>query len=146
MKLIYQQITTKNLFYPKCIKLRREFLWQPYRIITSSNFDQEEDESSIFIALYNKTVIGCILLTAEPQCNWQRIRQLVVNPSYRHQGIGTQLLLKAEDHAKHTGYTKTALYAFKETLPFFEKRGYKALTGWYTHANNLKTILLLHEY
>ena len=67
MRLIYQEITTKSILYPKCVKLRHEFLWKPYRIITPNYFDSEENKSIILVTQHHQNIIGCILLTPELQ-------------------------------------------------------------------------------
>ncbi len=143
MRMLYRQITPESPLYPKCVKLRREFLWKPYRIITSAQFDKEEQQSSIFIATPNgRTVVGCVLLLPEPENKWLRVRQLVVDNEYRNQGIGTALLSYAETQAMEMKLNQLALYAHEECFSFFEKRDYKAITGWYTHLNGMHTILM----
>ncbi len=140
---MYRQITPDSPLYPKCVKLRREFLWEPYKIMTSAQFDQEDKKSVIFVATPNgRSVIGCVLLLPELGSKWLRVRQLVVDTSYRNQGIGTSLLELAEKQAAEMNFNQLALYSHKETFPFFEKRNYKAITGWYSHLNGMNTILM----
>ncbi len=143
MRITYRQITLDSPLYSKCVKLRRDFLWEPYKIITSARFDKEEQEAVIFVATLNgRNVIGCILLSPEPMSNWLRVRQLVVDKSYRNQGIGTTLLSYAEIHATQMNFEQLALYAHEECFSFFEKRDYKPITGWYSHLNGMRTVLM----
>ncbi len=143
MNISYRQITVDSPLYPKSVKIRREFFWEPYHIITSAKFDQEEAQSTIFVACHNmRKIVGCVLLLPEPNNKWLRVRQLVVDKSYQNQGIGSELLSRAESYASEINTETLALYTHEHSFEFFEKRGYKAITGWYTHINGMHTILM----
>lgn len=143
MVLKYKQISMDNSLYSKCVRLRREYFWIPYRLLTSVNFEKEESDSTIFVAYHNtKDVVGCVLLSYEPHCHWYRLRQLVVHPDVQKQGIGSKLLGCAEAYIRQTKKERIVLYAHEACFSFFEKRSYKPITGWYTHQNGMRTILM----
>ena len=114
--------------------------------MTTANFEKEENNSSIYVSLHTaRQVSGCVLLMNEPQNGWYRIRQLVVDIPYQGQGVGTKLLLCAEKQAKQKGAKRVALYAHSDCVEFFEKRGYRRLSGWYAHINGMRTILMVRD-
>lgn len=146
MEIVIREITTEHEFYSKCIRLRRELLWHPYYMVTPPNFEREENNSNIYVALHTaRQISGCVLITNEPQNKWYRIRQLVVDTTCQGQGIGTKLLKCAENQACQKGAKRVALYAHSDCVLFFEKRGYRRLSGWYAHANGMKTILMVRD-
>ncbi|MBR4932106.1 MAG: GNAT family N-acetyltransferase [Alphaproteobacteria bacterium] len=147
MAITYRLMTTAHPLYPKCVRLRRNRFWEPMRIMTSVHFDKEERESLIFGALNGtRTLVGCVLLTPEPENDWIRLRQLVVDENYTHKGIATQLVQLAMETAYFQDYRKIALYAFEGITEFFEKFGFQIQSGWYTHANGMRSVLMIKEY
>lgn len=82
-------------------------------------------------------------LFAQTSFRWLRIDILAVQQSARTQGVGTSLLLRAEEIARERGCT----YAFLDTMDyqapnFYKKRGYELvgeLPDWdsYGHAKML---------
>jgi predicted GNAT family N-acyltransferase len=58
--------------------------------------------------------------------NSGQLGRMAVLPEYRHQGIGTSLLHKLEDEAKHRRLDHIFLHAQIQALPFYEQQGYAA--------------------
>lgn len=52
--------------------------------------------------------------------------RIVVLPEYRHQGIGTQVVLEAETWAKELGFTTAIVESRDNKIPFYESMGYVA--------------------
>lgn len=144
MSFTYRLITQNNPLYSKLIKLRYERLWKPLKIITPHSFEEEEKNSVFIVALVkSRTVAGAVALTNEPNNNWIRLRQLVVATDYEKQGIGTELINQAVAFAQSQNVRRIALFAFEEVYPFFEKNGFTTYSGWYTHINRKRSILMM---
>jgi GNAT superfamily N-acetyltransferase len=64
-------------------------------------------------------------LLAQTYWTWLSIDLLVVKESARGRGIGTRLVLQAEDEARRRGchFARTSTYAF-QALHFYERLGY----------------------
>lgn len=52
--------------------------------------------------------------------------RIVVLPEYRHQGIGTQVVIEAETWAKELGFTTAIVESRDNKIPFYESMGYVA--------------------
>lgn len=142
--IVYRQITTHDPLYIKCVRLRRLRIWVPFHLLTSVNFEAEEEKSQFFVALLNsRKLIGCVLLLPETQNNkCIRLCQLAVEEAYCGQGIASKLINKAIKKAQLDGYEKIVLYAYNDIIPFFEKQGFQAQGVMYTHANQMQSVLM----
>ena len=144
--ITYRLITKNHPFYLKCIKLRRKRIWEPLHLLTSENFDAEEEKYLSYVAVLNsRRVIGCVMFMPEPQNKWIRVCQLAVDEAYCGQGIGSKLIQKVEEYAVTEKYERMALYAYDDVLPFFKKLDFQTFGGWYSHANHMRSILMIKE-
>lgn len=72
-------------------------------------------------------LLGCVYLTKKE--NKLYLGMLTVAPALQAKGIGKQLLLAAENHAKVTGcavITMTVISVRKELIAWYERHGYHA--------------------
>ncbi len=144
--LSYRFITNQNPIYSKCLKLRRDRLWQPLHLLTSVAFEKIEDESVFIVALVNsRQPVACLMLTPEPQNKWIRLSQLVVNEKYCRQGVGSKLVGMAFSYARKEKHERMAVYVHHDILPFFEKFGFVSYGKWYSHVNKMRSILMIKD-
>ncbi len=140
----YRLITSKNSVYSKCVKLRRERLWQPLHLVTPDDFEKTEENSVFIVAIVNlRQTVGCVRLTAEPNNNWIRLSQLVVAEDYCKEGVGSQLVGMGIAYAQKENYNRMALYAYPDVLSFFERFGFETEGKWYSHVNQVRSILMI---
>lgn len=139
----YRRITTQSPFYRKCLQLRRKRIWEPLHLLTSENFETEEEQYISFVAVLNsRRVLGCVMLIPEPKKKCIRLCQLVVDERFCGLGIGSKLVQTATEYALAEKYKQMVLYAFPEIVPFFEKIGYHAHGDWYSHTNQVSSVLM----
>ena len=81
----------------------------------------------------NDRVIGCIGYNSIPGTNEVRLHRLYVKASLKRQGIGSQLLQKAESYAKAHGKTAASVHLggkeYFESRKFYPKQGYTELSA-----------------
>jgi GNAT superfamily N-acetyltransferase len=92
---------------------------------------QNRKDYQTFVAVQNHKVIGFIGLYKGIAFNLDReylqIIALAVNKEYQNQGIGTQLLVKAEQYAQNENIVSLGLNSGlhrEKAHDFYEKRGY----------------------
>jgi GNAT superfamily N-acetyltransferase len=77
-----------------------------------------------FVARDEHGVVGGLL--GHTRWNWLYVAKLWVNERGRGQGIGTRLLIAAEELARSRGCTDASLDTFEyQARPFYEKLGYE---------------------
>ncbi len=72
---------------------------------------------------------GCLLGSAgwsHAEPGQGRIRKVFVHPAAARQGLGTRLVLAAEDRARAQGCTRFMLRAYLDAVPLYQKLGYVA--------------------
>lgn len=82
-------------------------------------------EHEVWVAAAGGTVIGMIVLIAEP--DHLRIENVAVAPAAQGRGIGGRLLSLAEDRARELGLPELRLYtneAMTENIAYYPRRGY----------------------
>lgn len=89
-----------------------------------------EGNGTVLVACDGNSLIGCVHI--EPASLSCYIGMLATNPSQQNQGLGKQLLAKAEElaavHYGATSYKMSVLSSRPELLAYYERRGYQ-LTG-----------------
>jgi len=86
----------------------------------------EKNPNTCFVAKYDGKIIGTIMAGNDGRRGI--IYHLMVKPEYRKKGIGTKLLLKAENSLKKEGIRKIIMFVFKDNKIgniFWEENGYK---------------------
>ena len=82
------------------------------------------DQPVRFVARDELGVVGGLL--GHTRWNWLYVAKLWVDARARGQGIGTQLLMGAEELARKRGCTDASLDTFEyQARPFYEKLGYE---------------------
>ena len=86
----------------------------------------------VLVAELNNKIVGTCTLAICPNLSWSgrpyaMIENIIVNSSYKRQGIGTALLQKAESMAKKANCYKVALMTGvnrAESIKFYESAGF----------------------
>lgn len=97
-------------------------------LIRSYNRSKRETAESEPLNLYVEDDSGELLagLVAETFGNWLEIEYLFVKEELRGQGIGSQLLQRAESEAKKRNCRYVSLNTYQFQAPdFYQKQGYK---------------------
>lgn len=105
------------------IRLREEVLRKPLAL----HFDPEElvrEKEDVLIGAFDEDrLVGCCLLSRH-DAHTCRLRQMAVNATLQHKGIGASLMYFAENIARDKGYSRLTMHARKSALGFYEKCGY----------------------
>ncbi|PKM51922.1 MAG: GNAT family N-acetyltransferase [Firmicutes bacterium HGW-Firmicutes-7] len=124
--VIIKEIEFSSEQYKTALEIRNQVLRKPHGLsIYEENLTT--DAKSIHIsAYYDNEMIGTLVMT---EINEEKIkmRQVAVEPKYREQNVGKQLVLYAEDFARAIGYKKIVLHAREESVGFYERLGYTKL-------------------
>ena len=114
--------------YRQMVQLRDEVLRKPLGL----GFTEEElanEKDNMFIAAYDDDqILGCCMLVEENPST-VRLRQMAVINDLQGKGIGRALMNFAENLARDRGYKIMSMHARKPVVSFFEKMGYKVISG-----------------
>lgn len=90
---------------------------------------EEQIEEEFFNGVILKAVddVGQIIgsIRAVEEENAVKVSKLIVDPNYRHQGIGTKLLDEIENRFKNKHFEIFTSDIIKSNLSFYENRGYE---------------------
>jgi predicted GNAT family N-acyltransferase len=110
--------------YRQMIKMRDEILRKPLGITFSEN-ELENEKDNLFIGAFeDDELLGCCMIVQlDPKK--AKLRQMAVLNNVQGKGIGRALIQFAENIARDHGYRIMNMHARKNTVPFFEKMGYR---------------------
>lgn len=97
-----------------------------------------------FTAVMDGEFIGCssglAYKNGQQYSGWFYLTDLFVEKSYRHQGLGSRLLLDLETKIKAVGVSNIWVWtAGYEAPPFYQKQGYEVFTemeNWYSDGSS----------
>jgi len=119
----YRLITTLDPDYAAEQELRNRVLRIPLGLELSEDDLRGEDEQLHVVGLDDRgKVIACVLV-AFPEAG-AKIRQIAVDDAWRDQGIGAELMQRAEAVVRERGKLRVLLHARVSARGFFEKLGY----------------------
>ena len=79
------------------------------------------DKQSVhFIATKDNMVVG----TVQYHLDTNRLRQMIIDPSYRKCGIGTDLVAKVKEESKQNGNDVLRVNSLKTAKEFYAKQGF----------------------
>jgi predicted GNAT family N-acyltransferase len=114
--------------YRQMVKMRDEILRKPLGLKFSEG-ELEKEKSNILIGAFeDDQMLGCCMIVENDPSRAQ-LRQIAVLNNLQGKGIGRALILFAENLARDHGYRIMCMDARKNTVPFFEKMGYKTTSG-----------------
>jgi predicted GNAT family N-acyltransferase len=110
--------------YQQMIKMREDILRKPLGITFAEGELEKEKNNLLIGAFEDDQMLGCCMIVEiDPQK--ARLRQVAVLNNLQGKGIGRALIQFAENLARDHGYKIITMDARKNTVPFFEKMGYK---------------------
>lgn len=117
--------------YEKALALRDRELRQPLGLCFTTE-ELKKDEQDWHFGLFDgDEVVACLTLTA---CDNKRMkmRQVATDSTKQGKGLGRILSQAAEKYAADNGFEIVFCNARKSALPFYEKLGYKIVSGEFT--------------
>jgi N-acetylglutamate synthase-like GNAT family acetyltransferase len=112
--------------YQKMVKMREDILRKPLGLTFSTDELQAEKNNLLIGAFEDDQMLGCCMIV-EKSPDKAQLRQVAVLNNLQGKGIGRALILFAENLARDHGYKTMCMDARKNTVPFFEKMGYKTI-------------------
>lgn len=107
--------------FPFAIRLTDTMNWD----LTEKDFTfmMALEPQGCFVALKNAKRVGITTTVHFDQQGW--IGNVIVDARYRSKGIGVQLVKEAVRYLSDKSATTIALYAYQNTVSFYEKMGFK---------------------
>lgn len=114
--------------YQDMIALRDAILRKPLGLTFTQAYLQQEINDWL-IGCYTtengkELLAGCCVLTPVDETTVQ-LRQMAVEPAFQGRGIGSSIIVFAEQEAINNGFTELMMHARKAAAGFYEKLGYK---------------------
>ncbi|MGT2934508.1 GNAT family N-acetyltransferase [Streptococcus castoreus] len=126
--IIRQTRNTLADTYLDAVKIRQEVFVKEQGVPISLEIDQNEAYCLHFV-LYDKNTRPCAtcrLLPHADDFHQVTLQRMAVLKTYRHQGIGKQLISYILDDAQRQGITKITLHAQLSAQTFYTKLGFQA--------------------
>lgn len=111
--------------HQEMIDLRNRILREPWGLVFSDEDLKREKHDFLLCCCNEKNdkIIGCCVLTPMND-NTLQLRQMAVESFRQRKGVGTKVLLFAEEIARQNQYKYIYLHARKEAIAFYHKFGY----------------------
>lgn len=112
--------------YETMVALRYKILREPIGM-TFTDSDLEKDGEDILLGLFypkSDEIAACCILTHVSDAVVQ-LRQMAVDDFTQRKGLGSEMLLFAEQTALKNDYRYVYLHARKIAMGFYKKHGYK---------------------
>jgi len=126
--------------YTQMVNLRNLLLRKPLGL----TFDAKEldhEKNDILLGCFDDNKLeGCCLLTAVG-AKTVRLRQMAVVSGLQGKGIGKVLMQFAENIARDRGFKKMIMHARKTAVGFYEKLGYKKISGEFEEVTILHYVM-----
>ena len=123
MTIRYTTIPYGGGLYAEALKLRTNVLRAPLGLTyTEEELAPETDDTHI-AALRDGKVVAYLFLRAVDE-HTVKLRQVVVAEHMQGVGVGTGLILFAQQVASDEGYTQVTLHARETAIAFYEKLGF----------------------
>lgn len=123
--LLLQPAPYGTPLYAQALALRYDQLRKPLGLEFTPEDDACDRQAHHIAALNNHRVVGSISGHLQNDRSRIKIRQMVVAPDCRRQGIGTLLVKAMEDHAARNGITHLFLHARQGSFDFYAACGYR---------------------
>jgi predicted GNAT family N-acyltransferase len=114
--------------YQQMIRMREDILRKPLGITFTEGELEKEKDNLLIGAFEDDQMLGCCMIV-ELNPQKARLRQVAVLNTLQGKGIGRALIQFAENLARDHGYKIMTMNARKNTVPFFEKMGYKVTSN-----------------
>ena len=131
LMITYCQISVHDREYAQEKELRDRVLRSPLGLRLSEQDLRHEDEQIHLVAMDEQgQVIGCAVVALYDDA--ARIRQMAVEEPYRGQGIGTELVRRAEQAARDRNVHTVNIHARVSARGFYEGLGYTTTSEVFT--------------
>lgn len=117
-----EKIDKEHELYEPSVAMRRVELYPVGRVTRSYILDDQEDQSTLLVALKNRKLLGCGRLTM--QGDTVELSHMVVGEEHRHTGVGSSLMEHFLQTSKDLGAKKIHLEVIPEAAGFFERFGF----------------------
>jgi len=121
-----KEIEYDSIEYKKSILLRDKILREPLGLYYTDDY-LLQDKSQIILAGYEEKIIQAVLHLKIVNTTTIQMRQLAVKKNRQRKGVGSTLVEYAEGIARDRDFKRIELNARKESIPFYEKIGYKCI-------------------
>ena len=110
--------------------VRIQAMAKKHHISLEQEFDEHDTpETNYILMLDHDFPVATCRLYAIDQVSVM-IGRVVVLPEYRHMGLGSQVILAAEQWARELGFQKSVLESREGKTGFYERLGYTADYHW----------------
>lgn len=104
--------------------VRRQVFIEEQGVDESLEVDGKDADATHLLLTDGDTPIGTARLRY-PDPATVKIERVAVLESYRSEGLGRQLMERAEAHAREAGATTARLHSQEPVVPFYERLGYE---------------------
>lgn len=132
--LILKVISFKSKEYETELELRDAVLRKPLGMSIYNDNRKSEGSDYHIGAFFENHLAGVLILTPLPD-NVLKMRQVAVAEKLQNRGIGSRMVIYAEEFAKCKGYTEMVLNARMTAVEFYEKLGYKKISNEFLEIN-----------
>ncbi|MFO8023625.1 GNAT family N-acetyltransferase [Thiohalophilus sp.] len=108
-------------------ELRWQVLRAPWHQSRGSERDEHEADATHRMILDNGQQLRAVGRLHALDSETGQIRYMAVDPVYRGQGLGKQMLLALEDAARAQGLLNLVLHAREPVVGFYRRQGYELL-------------------
>lgn len=122
-----QLLQTDTPEYEAMKALRIAVLLDPIGVPRSYINPEREANETLIGAFADGQLIGCCILTHVGETTVQ-LRQMAIDTTKQHSGVGRAVLAFAENAAKEKGYRTLMMHARDAVMDFYRKCGY-AVSG-----------------
>ena len=129
-----KQIDYGSPEYRQMVQLRYSILRQPLGLGFSTEELEKEKDDILIAAFDDDEMLGCCMLVPI-DVNTLRVRQMAVNNNLQGKGIGASIMAFAETLARDKGYRNLIMHARNTAIGFYEKFGYKVVSGEFQEVN-----------
>lgn len=130
--ILIKRVSLQDKDYQQVYNLREEILRKPIGLSLENEDLSGDALDTIFCAMHNGIVIGCLMLHPADSAEQIKFRQMAVAADWQGKGIGQLLIDAAEKHTWETGQSHIVLHARVTAQAFYEKLGYKVTSSVFT--------------
>ena len=105
--------------------VRIQAMAKKHQITLRQEFDEYDTPETNYIVILDNDFPIATARMYQFESESVMIGRVVVLPEYRHQGIGTKVILECEQWALELGYQKAVLESRDNKITFYQKIGYK---------------------
>lgn len=120
-------IQYKSSEYLQTIELREKILRIPLGLKFTKEYLKRDEHDFHLVAMYDKKVIGCLILTPREK-EIVQMRQVAVDATLQGKGIGKKLVYFSEQVSQEKGFKKIILNARLVAVPFYKRLQYKIVS------------------